>query len=493
MSAQADTAGELDAASLPVRRGEWRMLAAARLERDGLVVLVVAVCAITMLVSLKSQLVADGWLALLAGREIVRHGLPGHDTLTVWSHGHRWVDQQWLGQLGLYALSRLGGLRLALVVHAALSTGAFAAAAALARRRGGSARAVVWVALVALILYYPSSSNMRTQSFVYPLFVSILWLLSADSRAQSRRVFVVLPLLVIWANVHGSAVFAAGLVSLYGLLGMFDRARLRRGATLALLPWACLLASPYAPELPHYYRTILFNPAFGQFVSEWQATTLTLVTAPSFLLAGVTLWILGRAGGRYTRFERLALLVTLVLSFVAIRNLVWFGLASLILLPHGLADVLKERETATTQRMNRLLGTLGIVASALILVLVSAHGDGWFTHRYQARAADAVAAAGAGTRVFANEAFADWLMWEHPSLERRLAFDARFELLTPAQVKNVAEFRARVDGWQRATRGYGVLVLDATAERKQARGLLARPGARLLYRDRYLVAIARAA
>jgi hypothetical protein len=493
MSAQADTAGELETASLPVRRDEWSAIAASRLEREGLVVVVVAVCAITMLVSVRSQLTADGWLALLAGREIVRNGLPGHDTLTVWSHGHRWVDQQWLGQLGLYALSKLGGIRLALLVHAALSTAAFAAAAALARKRGGSAKAVVWVALVALILYYPSSSNMRTQSFVYPLFVAILWLLSADSRVQSRRVFVVLPLLVVWANVHGSAVFAAGLVSLYGLLGAVGRARLLRCAALALLPWACLLASPYALELPHYYRAILFNPAFGQFVSEWQPTTLTLVTAPSFLLAGVTLWILGRAGGRYTRFERLALLVTLVLSFLAIRNLVWFGLASLILLPHGLRSVLREHETVTTERLNKLLGTLAIVASALTLVLVAAHGAGWFTHRYQARAADAVAAAGAGTRVFANEAFADWLMWEHPALEGRIAFDARFELLTQAQVRDVAEFRARVDGWQRTTRGYGVVVLDAAAERKQARVLLARPGARLLYRDRHVIAIARPA
>ena len=110
------------------------------LEENGALLVVLGSLAIVTVASLRSSLLPDGWMALVSGREIAAHGLPSHETLTVWAHGRRWVDQQWLAQLLLYGLWRGGGLKLALLVHAALSVGAFAAAAVLARRLGASAR-----------------------------------------------------------------------------------------------------------------------------------------------------------------------------------------------------------------------------------------------------------------------------------------------------------------------------------------------------------------
>src|SRR5205814_4286688 len=89
-----------------------RTRAAARirrtLEEDGLLVVVLAVFAIVLLVTLRRGLGDDAWLALLSGRSIAQHGLPSHDSLTVMAHGRRWTDQQWLAQLGLYGLWRAG-------------------------------------------------------------------------------------------------------------------------------------------------------------------------------------------------------------------------------------------------------------------------------------------------------------------------------------------------------------------------------------------------
>src|SRR5438552_2971779 len=99
------------------------------LEENGTLVMLVGAFAIASLAALRNGLVADGWMALVSGREIVRHGLPSHDTLTVWAHGRKWVDQQWLAQVVLYGLWRVGGLKLALLVHAMLSVGALARAA----------------------------------------------------------------------------------------------------------------------------------------------------------------------------------------------------------------------------------------------------------------------------------------------------------------------------------------------------------------------------
>ncbi|HWQ01742.1 MAG TPA: hypothetical protein VN449_06445, partial [Gaiellaceae bacterium] len=100
--------------------------------REALPMLVVGFCAIELLSILRYELGQDGWLTLLGGR-IVVNGLPHHDTLTAWAHGAAWVDQQWLAQLVFYGAYSLGGVKLTLLLNAALASGAFALAVAAAR------------------------------------------------------------------------------------------------------------------------------------------------------------------------------------------------------------------------------------------------------------------------------------------------------------------------------------------------------------------------
>src|SRR6476469_8195809 len=206
----------------------------ALLEENGLLVIVLGAFAMVFVLSLHTQLVVDGWMAIVAGRWIVQHGLPTHDALTIFAHGHRWIDQQWLAQLALYGLWRLGGVKLALLAHALLVTSGLAGAALFARTRGASARSVTWVAIPVLIAYYPVASVMRPQSFASPLFAAVLWLVLADARKPSRRVFLTLPLLVLWTNLHGSVLLGAMLVSLAGLVAMVQQRR-PSGRGLALL------------------------------------------------------------------------------------------------------------------------------------------------------------------------------------------------------------------------------------------------------------------
>src|SRR5215831_9305826 len=123
---------------------------AAFLEDNGLLVIVLGAFATVLVVALRKDLVVDGWMALVSGRWIAQHGLPSHDTLTVWTHGGRWTDQQWLAQLALYGLWRVGGVKLALLVHALLVTSGLVIAAWIARARGASALSVTWVAIPVL-------------------------------------------------------------------------------------------------------------------------------------------------------------------------------------------------------------------------------------------------------------------------------------------------------------------------------------------------------
>jgi hypothetical protein len=450
---------------------------ARSLEENGTLVMVVAAFGVVMLIALRNALTIDGYMALVAGREIAQHGLPSHDSLAVWTHGDRWVDQQWLAQLVLYGLSRAGGVKLALLVHAALATGALAGAAVLARRLGGSARTTTWVCLPVLAAYYPEAAVLRPQTFAYPLFVAVLWLLARDARRHSNRVFLTLPLLVVWANLHGSALLGAALVAVGGLVRLAeafrsaDRVAGARGVLLAVAGWPCLLVSPYAADLPAYYQKVLHGGNFSHFVTEWAPTTLTPATASVYLLIFAGLWLLGRSGERISTFEKLAFLVTVVLALQAVRNTAWLGLTALVVLP-TLADSLR-RPVLEPARVNRRAATVVLAGVVVALAGVAVKPQSWFAADFPSRAGDAAtAAAGQRGRVFATSRYADWLLWAEPQLRGRVAFDARYELLTAEQVATLGAIQARSGDWRRALDGYRVIVLDRRDDRALQTALL---------------------
>jgi hypothetical protein len=453
-----------------------------RLGQEGLVLASFAVFAGALVLRLVGQLNADGWLALVTGRWIARHGIPHHETLTVWGHG-AWVDQQWLAQLGLYGLYVVGGVALVLVAHAALTGGAYLAAIGAARRLGGSPRAVLFTLPACFWLLIFGTWQARTQSFAYLPFVALLYLLAADSRRPSARVYLVLPLLALWGNLHGSVVLGAALVFVRGIT--------RRSAPLVVLPPIALLASPYGVDLVDYYRRTLLNPAFGAMVNEWQAPTIGPTTAPFFALVVGVAWLLGRHRRVLTAFEQLALLATALAGLTAQRNIVWFALTAIVLVPALLTAALGPEADRPRQvlRLNAALGAAALVVLGVLVTTTLARPASDFERAFPAEAA-AVAAHSDG-RVLANVKYADWLLWREPGLSGRLAYDARLELLSRRQILQIYDFGLPFGGsWRAATAGYDVLVLDRDEDRYAIQGLRA-AGARVAYRGADLVVLTR--
>jgi hypothetical protein len=464
---------------------------AAFLEENGLLVIVLGAFAIVLVVALRKDLVVDGWMALVSGRWIAQHGLPSHDTLTLWTHGRRWTDQQWLAQLALYGLWRLGGIKLALLVHALLVTSGLAIAAMVARTRGASALSVTWVAIPVLIAYYPVASVMRPQSFAFPLFAATLWLILSDAQQPSRRVYLTLPLLVLWTNLHGSVLLGAMLVSLAGLVVLIqDRRPSTRGLVLLLAPWACLFASPFALHLPSYYDKILIGGQFKKFVTEWAPTTLTPGTAAVYILVLGGLWLLGRAGRQAPLLDQLAFVLTAVLAFEAVRNTAWVGLVALAVLP-PLVDRLRG-PVQDPPRMNRILAITVLATAVIAVAAVATKPTSWFTAGFPPGGAKAAAAAaGSQGRVFATSPYADWLLWSRPTLSGRVAFDARFELLSTKQLGRIARVEVRSGDWLQTLKGYRVFVLGRHSDHTLERALVQRLRARVVFSSPQVVVLRR--
>src|SRR6266550_8666608 len=118
-----------------VERAGWLRSALAR---DGLAIVVVAFWTSLLAYAMPFLVNQDSWLAFVDGRLIARNGLPHVDTLTLWTLGRHWIDQQWAAHLVLYEAIAQGGLRAAILLGIACAIGALGLAAFASRRLGAS-------------------------------------------------------------------------------------------------------------------------------------------------------------------------------------------------------------------------------------------------------------------------------------------------------------------------------------------------------------------
>ena len=178
--------------------------------------------------------------------------------------------------------------------------------------------------------------------------------------------------------MHGSASLGAGLVVLRGVIVLWERRdRLRRvprawARPLGLIAGAplCLLVNPYGPAIVHYYRATLFNHAFRALVPEsGPVTSSPIVATLFFLTSAIIVWSFGRYRSQTTLWERAAMLLLAAGAILAVRNIVWSNLATVVVLPLSIDGAVRARgrRRRSHPRLNVAIlavGTLALVIAA---------------------------------------------------------------------------------------------------------------------------------
>jgi hypothetical protein len=462
----------------------------------------VALVALSLMVNVLygRYLFADSYYDLYAGRYILRHGIPHQNVVTVVSHGAPWIDQQWLAHVLYYGAWAAGGYPALAMLSALLVTSGFAVLALLMLSRGiPPTRMFAWTA--AAIIPYLGNVVIRAQSFSYPLFALTLWLIVADGRAPRlrARTWLVIPVLAVWANTHGSVLVGAGLVALYA--GYRAVAALARGSrrpvpgylTLAAAAAASVLCTPYGAGVIGYYQRVnSVAPALSHYVTEWQRPSpLYLVSMGFFALVVATVIAVAVAWRRGTRPDPLLAAIALGLlglALTAIRNQAFFGFAGSLLAADTLARSSAGRAPALSSAFSRATAAV-LAAAALVSVgVIATAPDSKFVSLVPVRAIDAAAALAASNpaaRVLADEWSSPPMLWLHPAMFGRVGFDARLEQYSVAQLNAYATFLSvRRRGWQRLLRGYDIVVVSRSEHQWLATALTRLPGWRVAYAGR---------
>ncbi|MFL5963917.1 MAG: hypothetical protein ACJ757_13605 [Gaiellaceae bacterium] len=457
-------------------------------DRNVFVLLAVMCCAALGLVFSAGLIGADSWLSLLGGRTVFQDGLPHRELLTVWGHGRRLVDQQWLAQIGMYGLFRLGGMGVLVLATLAATLLSVGSLIALSRRGGASALAAAIVVIPLFLLILPAA-GVRAQTFAYPSFAAVVWILwGGRNRPSPARLAATLPILAVWANMHGSVLLGAGLVTLAAAESVVRR-RDPRLIPLVVAPTAAALASPYGFELVRYYRKVLVNPAFGKYVTEWQAPSIRQQTL-FFILGLAATALIAARHQRFAPSELIAFALTTIGGFFAVRNIVWFALLMLFLLPRSLDLDLGRGGGQRHPRLNVALISVSALVVVVLAIAAASRTDTELSPAYRPAALAAVRRAVAihpRAPIWSDERYADWLLFDLPSARGRVLFDARFELLTPSELIAISDFRFHVGAhWSAPLDGVGTLVVPKSTL-ANALELVACRGGRIVYSDAALV------
>jgi hypothetical protein len=285
-----------------------------------------------------------------------------------------WVYHEWLTGVLFYPLYQtLGGTGLQVLKYAfALATVGLIYLTA--RRRGADLLPTGLILFCCISAMSVGYSPVRAQVFTYFFFAFFLYLLeTARLSGNWRWLWLLVPIQVVWCNLHGGFLAGLGLILLYAV----GEALCRR-PFLHYLLWFCLaglatLINPYGFK----YWTYLFHavtmprPDISEWISILASYQHGLVSGQGlfYLLALVCVGVLLAWRARWREVTpSLVCLLTLYLAVRQYRHLVFFALTFGAYLPLLLTDYFRELQN--WPRLMTLNHRLGSKIPTLIIILL---------------------------------------------------------------------------------------------------------------------------
>jgi len=319
---------------------------------------------------------------ITVGQWILDHGaVPETDVYSFTMRGQPWISTQWLAQVVYAKAYAIAGWSGPVVIAAGAIAATFALLTRFLCRRLGESTTLVFVA-TALALTVP---HLLARPHVLAMPVMMLWvggLIDAADRRGAPSLWLV-PLMAMWANLHGGFVFGLVLMAPIGLDAVVSAdAKLRRSLVLrwALFAVAALAAScctPYGWNALLASQKILALGAALPLIREWQAADFGSVGALELCLLGgigLALW-----RGITLPPLRIALLLGLLhMALAQGRAGEILALLAPLVLAAPLALQIGGAEPAVAARPAR--GALFATVAALLMVATFAFTS---VHRYE--------------------------------------------------------------------------------------------------------------
>jgi len=368
----------------------------------------------------------DTYWQITVGQWILDHrAVPQTDTYSFTMYGQPWISTQWLSQVLLAGSYSIAGWTGPVVLAAASIAVTFGLLARFLTRHLTEAASIAFMAMAVALV----AGHLVARPHVLAMPIMVAWVggLVAAMDRRAAPSFWLLPLMALWANLHGGFVLGLALIAPMALDAVWNAgAPLRKSLALrwALFATAALLAScltPYGWDALFAARRILNLGKALDLIGEWRPANfahpgpLEAVIAMGFVLA---LW-------RSVVLPpiRVALVVGFVLMALShVRNAEVLALLAPMVLATPLARQIggpgDNAQSAGPGDNTQLAGSppQGLLFAGLALLLVAGTLAFVSVHRFEPHAQQSPVAAVAAlkkmnfTRVFNDYDFGGYLI-----------------------------------------------------------------------------------
>jgi hypothetical protein len=294
------------------------------------------------LVASRSPVDSDLWWHLRSGQVMAETGKPlTSDVFSYTREGQVWVNHSWLGEVVLYGLYQLGGWT---AISAWMGLMAVLVAVFLWLQTSGSAFVKAGFILLASVVCSPLWTP-RPQFFSLVFLAFLIWLVNRWLEKGGKSIWFVLPIFILWSNLHGG--FALGIMYLiacgFGLAidallkeGESQKSTLRRAGLIIAAAIGGYLAAAVNPNGYRMWLIPFQTVGVGilrQFIQEWSSPDFhSMESWPFAFFIILTFFCLARQTRKTAFRNLLPALLFLLLGLYARRNMAAAAIAGTVVL-----------------------------------------------------------------------------------------------------------------------------------------------------------------
>jgi hypothetical protein len=359
-------------------------------------------------------------------------------------------------------------------------------------RRGVPLRPAAVACIVSAWVFVPYVT-MRPQALSWLLMavlVTFLWGLDA---ARPRRALWLVPLFILWANLHGLWVVGLGVVALYALFTIAGRTPMsgsdgRTWIGVAFI--GCLLGvmlTPAGPSGVLYPLRYIDAGDWGlENIHEWQSPDFHAAASLGLLTLILTLLAVGIWTGRAPGWMSVLTILGVAMSLVSLRNAPLLAVWALPVVAMGLAARWPARLTARptpaaqqpARRAMEAIAVTAIIVVSAVLVLPqtpAAHLEETVASEFPEAAMEIIREVDPDARVLAEYGWGGYVIWSGYDHGARVFVDGRNDMYDQAILEDYSAIREADPDWEALLASYEVDAMIWPPSAVLTRGLLDGP------------------
>lgn len=454
---------------------------------------------------------ADFWWYLKTGEYVVRNWLvPRTDAFSFSNYGIPWVAHGWLsGTIFYLGYSQIGPnfLIFLFAIIAALSFWiVFKRCDSHPFIAGSATLLAAWTVLPTI--------GVRPRVFTLLLASVYLVILNNHVRRRSgRTIWLLVPLMMFWANLHGAfmiglfliGITVVGMVLDYLLIRDENGSRWPQIRTLMLVWVACLLASlinPYGVRIYTPAMKVLSSSIYNRVVSDWLSPNFHQPESlPLALLILLTILAFGLSPKSVRPSDLVLFLATLYATLKSQRNMAILALVAPPLMASYFQNVLAATtvgkklsiSSSVFDRRKTIFVSL-VMLIPLVALTVRLKSTIYAPQKQEVLKVPVKAVEFLNQNMITGNTFTDpnmwggYLIWASPS--NPVYIDGR-DVYPEEFVKQFVEISSGVSDWRRPFDHYNVEIVLIRPDSLLSRKLLEAPEWEQIYRDEMSVVFKR--